>query len=190
MVSISNSRKRRNNFPTFFLSSEFCSVKILFSRSRLTEDPAGWYRQMERLSPSKNPCDNSGTSEPAMSPVVPHFPRPPNFGGHNSEKCGTGPELLDDRRRERMRSYTAMLRRTIAEGRWFRTRRVPAGGYVCKLPGNVTDKEEFYRALNLLKPVRPPSFAQMMITELPEINNVNRVQGNNSKRPGSWSSWL
>ena len=23
-----------------------------------------------------------------------------------------------------------------------------------------------------------------------EINNVNRVQGNISKRPGSWSSWL
>jgi hypothetical protein len=55
---------------------------------------------------------------------------------------------------------------------------------------NFTDKEDFYRALNLLKPERPPSFAQMMIPELPEINNVNRVQGNISKRPGSWSSWL
>jgi hypothetical protein len=29
---------------------------------------------------------------------------------------------------------------------WFGTRRVPAGGYACLLPGNVRDKEEFYRA--------------------------------------------
>jgi hypothetical protein len=26
----------------------------------------------------KNPCNNSGTSEPAASPVVPHFPHPQN----------------------------------------------------------------------------------------------------------------
>jgi len=70
----------------------FCPVEILFLRSELPEDTAGCYRQMEQLSLSKNPCRNSGTSEPAMSPVVPQFPRSPNFRGHNSEKCGTGPE--------------------------------------------------------------------------------------------------
>ena len=35
------------------------------------------------------------------------------------------------------------------EGIWFRTRRVPAGGYVCILPGNVRAKDEFYRGINL-----------------------------------------
>jgi len=34
---------------------------------------------------------------------------------------------------------------------WFRTRRVPAGGYVCILPGNVRNKEEFYRAKIIVK---------------------------------------
>ena len=34
----------------------------------------------------KNPCENSGTTEAATSPVIPHFPHPPNFRGHNSEK--------------------------------------------------------------------------------------------------------
>ena len=62
----------------------------------------------------KNPCENSGTPEPATSPVIPHFPHPPNFRGHNSEKCGTGPELFNDFRREQMRSNIAMLRRPKA----------------------------------------------------------------------------
>jgi hypothetical protein len=44
------------------------------------------------------------------------FLLPPDFRGHNSEKCGTGPELLNDPRRERMRSYIAMLRRLKAGG--------------------------------------------------------------------------
>jgi len=63
-----------------------------------SEDP----RHSDALSYSKNPCGNSGTSEPAANPVVSHFPRPLDFGGHNSEKCGTGPELLDDHPWERM----------------------------------------------------------------------------------------
>jgi len=52
--------------------------------------------------------------EPAMSPVVPLFPHPPNFRGHNLEKCGTGPELFIDFRRERMRSYLAELQQSKA----------------------------------------------------------------------------
>jgi len=59
----------------------------------------------------KKPYGNSGTPEPAMSAVLPYFPRPQNFRGHYSEKCGTGPELLIDARRERMRSDIAVLRR-------------------------------------------------------------------------------
>ena len=39
---------------------------------------------------------------------------------------------------------------------WFRTRWVPAGGYVCILPGNITDNEEFNRALNFLNLCVPP----------------------------------
>jgi hypothetical protein len=35
---------------------------------------------------SKTPCENSCTPEPAMSPVIPHFPHPPNFRGHNFRK--------------------------------------------------------------------------------------------------------
>lgn len=62
----------------------------------------------------------------------------------------------------------------------------PGGGYICILPGNVTDKREF----SIIKTCAPPLIRSDMITELPEINNVNRMQGNISKRPGSWSSWL
>jgi hypothetical protein len=59
----------------------------------------------------KNPFGNSDTSEPDTNPVVPLFPGPPEFRGHNMEKCGNGPESSDDLRRERMRSYRAMLQR-------------------------------------------------------------------------------
>jgi hypothetical protein len=51
-----------------------------------------------------------------MSPVVPYFPHPPDFRGHNSEKCGIGPELFNDFRREKMRSNIAMLRRPKGGG--------------------------------------------------------------------------
>jgi hypothetical protein len=62
----------------------------------------------------KTSCKNSGTPEPATSPVISHFPHPPNFRGHNSEKCGTEPELFNDFRQERMRVNIAMLRRPKA----------------------------------------------------------------------------
>ena len=75
-----------------------------------------------------------------MSPVVPYFPHPRNFRGHYSEKCGTGPELLNDARRERMRSDIAMLRRPNAEGTWFGTREGTGKGDV--LNGNLRDDEE------------------------------------------------
>ncbi len=51
-----------------------------------------------------------------MSPDVPYFPNTRNFRGHYSEKCGTGPELLNDARRERMRSDIAILRRPKVGG--------------------------------------------------------------------------
>jgi hypothetical protein len=34
----------------------------------------------------KKPSDNSGIPEPAKGPVIPHFPRPLNFRGHNFRK--------------------------------------------------------------------------------------------------------
>ncbi len=46
----------------------------------------GWLPRPE------TPCGNSGTSGPATGPVIPLFPQPPDFRGHNSQKCGTGPE--------------------------------------------------------------------------------------------------
>ena len=64
----------------------------------------------------KKPHRNSGTLEPGTGPVVPYFPCPPNFRGHYSEKCGTGPELFNDARQEWMRSNIAMLRRPKAGG--------------------------------------------------------------------------
>src|SRR4030043_661719 len=82
--------------------------------SNLPEGQAGCYCHLGLFFPSKNTCENSGTPEPATSPVIPHFPHPPNFRGHNSEKCGTGPELFNDFRRERMRSNIAMLQRPKA----------------------------------------------------------------------------
>jgi len=35
---------------------------------------------------AKNPCENPGTPEPATSPVIPHFPHPADFRGHNFKK--------------------------------------------------------------------------------------------------------
>jgi hypothetical protein len=64
-----------------------------------------------------------------MSPVVPHFPYPQVFRGHYSEKWGTGPELLNNARRERMRSKIAMLRRPKAGGNVIWDAGAPAGGY-------------------------------------------------------------
>ena len=51
---------------------------------------AGVYPQNGVCRPPENPFGNSGTTEPAASPVVPLFPHPRYFRGHNSEKCGTG----------------------------------------------------------------------------------------------------
>ena len=62
------------------------------------------------------------------------------------EKCGTGPELLNDHRRERMRSYGEMLQRPNAGGDVVWDWRIPAGGYADLLRGNVWDKKEFSRA--------------------------------------------
>ena len=85
--------------------------------------------------PSKNPCENSGTPEPATSPVIPHFPHPPNFRGHNSEKCGTGLELFNDFRWERMRSNIEMLRRPKAGWDVVWDAAGTGGGYSSILPG-------------------------------------------------------
>jgi hypothetical protein len=98
------------------------------------------------FSRQKTPCENSGKLEPATSPVIPHFPHLPNFRGHNSEKYGTGPELFNDFRWERMRSNIAMLRRPIAgwDVIWG------SGGHGLGDPissqGGIRDKEEFSRA--------------------------------------------
>ena len=83
-------------------------------KSNITEDSADCYWHLGLFLPSKNSCENSGTPEPATSLVIPHFPHPPNFRGHNSEKCGTGPELFNVFRRELMRANIAMLRRPKA----------------------------------------------------------------------------
>jgi hypothetical protein len=87
-----------------------------FDENDLPEDLSRCYGMGERLSRSKNPYGNSGTPESATNPVVPHFPNPPDFRGHNSEKCGTGQEYTDDNRREWMRSYIAGLQRPKAGG--------------------------------------------------------------------------
>jgi hypothetical protein len=44
------------------------------------------------LSHREIPRNNSGTAEPVPGPLVPLFPQPPIFQGHNSQKRGTGPE--------------------------------------------------------------------------------------------------
>jgi len=54
--------------------------------------------------------------EHAMSRVVPYFPRPQDFRGHYSEKCGNGPELLNNARWERVRPDIVRLRRPKAGG--------------------------------------------------------------------------
>jgi hypothetical protein len=75
----------------------------------------------------KKSYGNSGLPEHAMSLVVPYFPRPPDFRGHYSEKCGTGPELLNDARREQVRPDIARLRRPKAGGDVVWDAAVPAG---------------------------------------------------------------
>jgi hypothetical protein len=102
---------------------------------------------MEGFSLLKKPLRDSGTSEPVTSPVVPHFLSPPYFRGHNAEKCGTGPELLNDHRREQMRSYIAMLRRPKLGWNVVRDAARPASGYACILFRDVMEKEKFYRAV-------------------------------------------
>ena len=84
--------------------------------NELTQDPAGCYRQMEQISLSKKPCGNSHTSEPAMSPVVPHIPTTRIFEVIIRKNAEPGRNNSNDRRRERMRSYIAMLRRPKAGG--------------------------------------------------------------------------
>jgi len=82
----------------------------------------------------KKSYGNSGIPEHAMSLVVPYFPRPPDFRGHYSEKCGTGPELLNDARRERVRPDIARLRRRKREEMWFGTRRYRQGDVLTEEP--------------------------------------------------------
>ena len=64
----------------------------------------------------KNPLCKFWYTGACYEPGCTLFPPPPDFRGHNSEKCGTGPELLNDARREQMRSYLAMLQRPKAGG--------------------------------------------------------------------------
>jgi hypothetical protein len=97
---------------------------------------------------SKTPFENSGTPEPATSPVIPHFPHPPILEVIIFEKYGTGPELFNDFRWVRMRSNIAMLRRPKAgwDVAWDAAgtswRDIPATS-----PVGFKDKEEFYRAV-------------------------------------------
>jgi hypothetical protein len=100
------------------------------------------------LSRSKNPCGSSGTSEPAASPVVPLFPRPPEFRGHNFRKMRNRAGIIKRSPAgtdEVIFSNVMMTgsRRGCGLGRG----RGAAGGYACLLLGNVRDKEEFSRAI-------------------------------------------
>ena len=63
------------------------------------------------------------------------------------EKCGTGPELFNDLRREQMRSDIAMLRRLKSRvGCGFGRGQAPSGGYSSILPGK---KECFIQPIAL-----------------------------------------
>jgi hypothetical protein len=102
---------------------------------------------MERLSRSKNPCGNSGTSEPAASPVVPLFPRLPDFRGHNFRKMRNRDGIIE--RSPAGKDEVICSDVTAAErGReWGLGRgRGPDGRYACPLPENVRDNVEFSRA--------------------------------------------
>jgi hypothetical protein len=113
------------------------------------KDQAGRYRRMERLSRSKNPCGNSGTSEPATNPVVPHFPHPPDFRGHNSEKrrnqagtierspAGTDEVIFSD--------VTAAER---GRGIWFWRLRAPEGRICHPSPWSIREEVGFCRVKN------------------------------------------
>jgi len=101
-----------NTYPGSLFRSETWLKKLL--PNILTEDKAGCYCHPGLFFTVKKTCENSGTPEPDTSPVVPHFPHPMNLRGHNSEKCGIGPELINDFRWERMRSNIATLRRPKA----------------------------------------------------------------------------
>ena len=122
-----------------------------FHESDLPEDLARCYRPGERLSRSKNPCENSGTSEPAANPVVPHFPHPRIS------------EVIIQKDAEPGRNY-----RTITdgnggghiwryyegrkeEGMWFGTWRVPPGGYAGFLPGYVKGERRIFTGIIFLQ---------------------------------------
>jgi hypothetical protein len=81
------------------------------------------------------------------------------------EKCGTGPELFNDFRRERMRSNIAMLRRPKAgwDGVW-EAAGTGRGDIPASFPGGIRDKEEFYRGSDL----RASHHERFQIQELPD----------------------
>ena len=84
----------------------------------------------------KNPCENSGASEPATSPVVPQFPLHRNFRGNDSEKRGIragkfqgSPAGIGEV------TFSDVTAAESGEGMWFGTRRAPNGDRGASSPG-------------------------------------------------------
>lgn len=129
-----------------------CIKKFARRNPGLTEQshrkPGRMFLSSGAVLPSKNPCEISGTPEPATSPVIPHFPHPPNFRGHNFGK---------------MRNRAGIIQRSptgtdeVGYSNVTKTKKVgwdvvwDAGGHrsgdtPASTPGSIRDKVEFSRA--------------------------------------------
>jgi hypothetical protein len=104
-------------------SPEFCSAGLscrsICTKTMVSSITQGIRQKLwsdEILSPSRKPLEKFWYNGACCEPGCTSFPSPPNFWEHNSEKCGTGAELLNNHRRERTRSYIAGLRRLKCQG--------------------------------------------------------------------------
>jgi hypothetical protein len=100
-----------------------------------------------------------------VNPVVPHFPRPPYFRGHNSQKhrnragiierppTGTDEVLFSD-----------VTRTENGRGCGLGGGPAPDGGYACLFLGNIRNKMEFSRAKKENRsPVFPEWFSIVIV---------------------------
>jgi len=114
--------------------------------------PGRMLLSFEAILPSKTLYENSGTPEPAASPVEPHFPHPTDFRGHNSGKMRNRAGIIQQSPTGTDEvGYSNVTKAKKQEGMCFGMRAgIRPGDIPASSPGGVRDKEEFSRAYFLL----------------------------------------
>ena len=91
------------------------------------------------LSHLESPWGNSGTQEPVLDPDVPRFPKPPVFGGHNSQKHGNRAGIIDPSPGEWGRSQLALLQRPKRRGNGVEEVAEAGGRVKIRVPAAVSE---------------------------------------------------